>query len=115
MNVTDGSTVNGKQKVAEEMNQYFVRIGKATVNSNLNNCLDVEFGCRDFLPHPVDSSIFISPVTEVGLKNLVKIMKNGHSEGTNCSSTYLLKQTIGCYTQVLVHLVNLCFKHGFFP
>ena len=54
-------------------------------------------------------------MTEVELKNLVKIMKNGHSEGTDCSSTYLLKQTIGCYAQVLVHLVNLCFKHGSFP
>ena len=40
MNVSDGSTVNGKQKVAEEMNQYFARIGEATVNSNLNDCLD---------------------------------------------------------------------------
>ena len=42
--------MNGKQKVAEEMNQYFARIGEATVNSNLNDCLDVESGFRDFLP-----------------------------------------------------------------
>ncbi|XP_065565953.1 uncharacterized protein LOC136030834 [Artemia franciscana] len=114
MKVSDGSIVNGKQKVAEEMNQHFARIGEATVNSNLNDCLDVESGFRDFLPHPLDSSICLSTVTEVELKNLVKIMKNGHYEGTDYSSTYLLKQTIGCYAQVLVHLVNLCFKHGYF-
>ena len=94
MNVSDGSTVNGKQKVAEEINQCFARIEEATVNSNLNDCLDVESGFRDFLPYPINYSIFLSPVTEVELKNLVKIMKNGHSEGTDCSSTYLLKQTI---------------------
>ena len=41
-------------------------------------------------------------------------MKNGHSVGTDCSYTYLLKKTIGCYAQVLVHLVNLCFKYGSF-
>ncbi|XP_065562487.1 uncharacterized protein LOC136028568 [Artemia franciscana] len=115
MNVSDGSTVNGKQKVVEEMNQYFAWIEEATVNSNLNDCLDVESGFRDFLPHPIDSFIFLSPVTEVELKNLVKIIKNRHSEGTDCSSAYLLKQTIGCCAQVLVHLVNLCFKHRSFP
>ena len=115
MNVSDGSIVNGKQNVAEEMNQCFARIGEATINSNFNDCSDLESGFRDFLQHLIDSSIFLSPVTEMELKNLVKIMKNGHSEGTDSSSAYLLKQTIGCYAQVLVHLVNLCFKHGSFP
>ena len=115
MNVSDGSTVNGKQNVTEETKQYITRIGEATVNSNLNDRLDVESGFRNFIPHPVDSSIFLSPMNEVELENMVKITKNGHSEGTDCSSTYPLKQTIGCYAQVLVHLVNLCFKHGSFP
>ena len=72
MNVSDGSTVNGKQKVAEEMSQYFARIGEATVNSNLNDSFDVESGFHDFLPNPVDSSVFFVPVTEMELKNLVK-------------------------------------------
>ena len=58
---------------------------------------------------------YLSPMTKVELENLVKTMKNWHSEGAHCSSTYLLKQPIGCYSQVLVHLVNLCFKHGSFP
>ena len=47
MNVSDGSTVNGKQKVAEKMNQYFARIGEATVKSNLNDSLDMKYGRID--------------------------------------------------------------------
>ena len=111
----DGTSSTSQQEVANTLNEFFACIGEATVEEAYGLSTVVTDNYKKYLPSPSCSSMFLSPVTEDELLKIVQAMKNGHSEGPDGSSNYLIKKTIDCYVGVIAHIVNSSFKDGIFP
>ena len=112
----DGTFSSDKQEIVNLLNAHFVSIGEKTANAshvspnNNNNDL-----FKDHMPPPSDKSMFLSPVTEIELKQIISKMKNGSSEALDGSSTNLVKEIFPVISPVLCHIINLIFVTGVNP
>ncbi|XP_065575189.1 uncharacterized protein LOC136036789 [Artemia franciscana] len=112
----DGTFSSDKQEIVNLLNAHFVSIGEKTANAshvspnNNNNDL-----FKDHMPPPSDKSMFLSPVTEIELKQIISKMKNGSSEALDGSSTNLVKEIFPVISPVLCHVINLIFVTGVYP
>ena len=60
------------------------------------------------------NSIFLHPVNEEEVSNILKDMKNS-SAGWDCISPHIVKKTYKYFIVPLVHICNMSFLHGVFP
>ena len=87
---------NDKKEIADALNRHFAKIGEKTAESaaSSGSSSQNKNDFRNFLLPSHDKSIFLTPVSEQELKNVVTLLKNGHSEGIDGSSTFLLKEIL---------------------
>lgn len=117
----DGTKLaTGKVEVINALNIHFAKIGEetaSTAGNNLAHHLDNETGedFQSYLPPSLNCSIFLTPVTPDELLLTTNLLKNGSSEGTDGSSTNLIKCIAPNIVNPLSHVFNLCFKTGRFP
>ena len=117
----DGTKLaTGKVEVINALNIHFAKIGEetaSTAGNNLARHLDNETGedFQSYLPPSLNCSIFLTPVTPDELLLTTNLLKNGSSEGTDGSSTNLIKCIAPNIVNPLSHVFNLCFKTGRFP
>ena len=88
--------LNDKKEIADALNRHFRKIGEKTAESaaSSGSSSQNKNDFRNFLTPSHDKSIFLTPVSEHEIKNFVTPLKNGHSEGIDGSSTFLLKEIL---------------------
>ena len=110
----DKKIVKGKRNVVGVLNEHFANIGHVTsLEAPTRSLPDSAYSA--YMPPPSDCSLFLTPVSADELLQVIYQLKNGSSEGTDGSSTSLLKRIMPDVTEFLVHVINLCFSSGRFP
>ena len=69
----------------------------------------------DYITKHVSDSIFLEPIVEQELLNVVKSFDNKFSSGYDNINMYLVKKIIVNISKPLVYLYNLSFSEGIFP
>ena len=103
--------VSDKDQIAESFNTYFSAIGRKTGAS-------VKMTNKHFthyLGPPNVNSMFIDPVLETDVLDIVNKLKPKTSHGHDEIPTKIVKETIDCIIQPLTHIVNASLQSAIFP
>ena len=102
MNMT--SVITDQQKIAEKFNEFYVNIGP-TLSSKIpaGRCDPISY-----INNGTTNSIYLRPVNEEEVSNILKDMKNS-SAGWDCISPSIIKKTYEYFVVPLVHICNVFF------
>ena len=64
---------------------------------------------------PISSTLFLKPVTDKEIIDIVCSLKNGKSPGNDCISNNVIKRVVHILCKPLRLLFNLCLQKGIFP
>ena len=102
--------ISDKAIIAQKFNDYFTNIG-----STLSNSIpSVDGDPTSFIPKVNSHSLFLYPVNEIELKNIVKSLRNS-SPGHDAVLARILKTSYEAHAVPLLHVVNLSLSQGVFP
>ena len=102
-----------KQSIADGFNNFFVDVG-----SNLDKKITVADNAAsiyDFMGQQCPNSMFINPVSEDEVVNIIKSCKPKHSKDCDDINMYVLSKVTDQIVKPLVHIFNLSFSSGIFP
>ena len=102
-----------KQSIADGFNNFFVDVG-----SNLDKkitVVDNAASIYDFMGQQCPNSMFINPVSEDEVVNIIKSCKPKHSKDCDDINMYVLSKVTDQIVKPLVHIFNLSFSSGIFP
>jgi hypothetical protein len=102
---------SNKEEIVEAFNNYFVNIGKDTSASV--GIVDTHFSRH--LGRPLSCNFFMSPVTPDDIITATNKLKPKTSEGHDCISTKIIKNTITQIVTPLLHIFNLSITNGVVP
>ncbi len=105
------SPEDDRKKAANAFNNFFSKIGLET-NHNVpisNKCF------KSYMPNPLPNSIFIDPVSQSAVINVIHKLKSKASFGHDNISTKLLKATITQIIHPLTYIINKSFETGIVP
>ena len=106
---THNRTITDIKEVAEFFNNYFVDTPKKLVDQ-LDKKSDAQF--RITAEYPI---MFLGPVNEMEIYNVIMGLKNSNSVGVDEISANILKAVVNYVVKPITYLVNLSFEHGIFP
>lgn len=101
-----------KQK-ADLFNDFFIKIGQ-TMQDNINNEIKNQ-QCHINTLTPNSKSIYLQPVTENEVINVIRSLKNTNSVGPDGISTKVIKTCCDELVSPLVHMINVILASGKFP
>lgn len=104
--------ITDKRIIAETFNSYYATIGEKMANNILTN--RTKSVKRDEMSHSKDS-IFLVPVTEREVVNIVTSLKQNSAPGHDNISTKVLKEAVNELAGPLSHLINTIFVTGRCP
>ena len=99
-----------QHKITEKFNEFYVNIGPTLASK-------IPAGRYDpitYIKNGTTNSIYLRPVNEEGVSNILKDMKNS-SAGWDCISPSIIKKTYEYFVVPLVHICNVSFLYGMFP
>ena len=102
-----------KQSIADEFNNFFVSVGP-NLAKNIT-VIDGAASIYDYMGYQNRNSMFVHPVTEIEIINVVKCCKPKNSKDCNDISMYVVKKVINEIAKPLSHVFNLSFSSGVFP
>ena len=103
--------VKGDKCIANAFNKFFTNIGPALASK-----IKLSDGKYDnYMGNRIKSSIFLNPVTELEIINIVNSAKTKYSKGFDDISMALLKALIKHLAIPLAYIFNLSFLNGVFP
>ena len=112
INETDKKIITSASELANYCNKYFIQIGDA-INSRIeppsNQCI---FQTQNPL---CIQTLFLNPVTENEIINIISSLKNTKSKGHDGISSNLLKLIHKEISKPLAHVINLSFQTGKVP
>ena len=88
--INNGATVSGDVNIAEHFNQFFVGIGP-TLAKRIPNC---EKNVASFLGNRIEQSLFLNPVTDKEILDIVHNAKGKSSKGEDGINMCLVKKVI---------------------
>ena len=109
----NGINIISKQSIADEFNNFFVGVG-----SNLAKKITVADNAAsiyDYMGQQCPNSMFINPVNEDEVVNIIKSCKPKHSQDCDDINMYVLSKVTDQIVKPLVHIFNLSFSSGIFP
>lgn len=107
----EGSKIFNKKEIANAFNLHFSKLGENLTPEIPNTSKDF----KDYLPPPIDDSIFIPPLDELQVFNLITSCKPKPAKDINDISCKLLIQCAANLVRPLTHIYNLSFSQGIFP
>ena len=102
--------ITDQQTIAEKFNEFYVNIGPTLASKIPTGRCDP----ISYIKNGTRNSIFLHPVNEEEVSNILKDMKNS-SAGWDCISPHIVKKTYEYFIVPLVHICNMSFLHGVFP
>ena len=106
----NNSVVTDNREIASHFNDFFVNIGP-TLASKIPGPLP---NFRDYMPQINPHSLFLSPVNEIEVKNIVRSLKNG-APGWDDITMKSLNCIINHLSEALSYICNLSLTDGVFP
>ena len=104
--------INGSKEIANGFNNFFVGVGPKLA-CEIQKPNNVRVG--DYLPNPNINTMFLEPVSDTEIINLVSAWGNKTSLDCHNFSMSLIKKVIVPIAKPLVHIFNLSFNSGKFP
>ena len=98
--------------ISNAFNKYFVNIGP-TLASHIDSVKDKDH--RFFMDDRVKNSMFINPICENDVLNIVKKFKNKKSRDCEDINMTAIKRLIDVLVIPLTHIYNLSLTQGTFP
>ena len=110
--LVENEKVTDKTKIAQAFNDYFSSIGKTT-SQNVPTAENKKFS--DYLTNPIMESMFLEPIEESHILEVVKKLRPKTSFGHDEISSKIIKETINNIIQPITHIVNRSFVMGIVP
>ena len=110
--IQDNKIIENRQDIANGFNDFFINIGPKLA-STIPNVNDRHF--LDYISNFVTRTIFLKPVTEIEVLDIVYSFKAKYSCGFDNISMYVIKNVIGSIVKPLVYICNLSLQTGVFP
>ena len=108
--VVNNSITTNRKIIADSFNSFFIDIGPNLASKIPNSSKKPEA----FMAENISNSIFIKPVIEDEVKNIVKNLKES-STGWDSISSKIVKDTYSLFITPLTHIMNLSLLHGVVP
>ena len=104
--------ISNKKDIANRFNNFFVNVGP-DLAARIEKPADVHI--RDYLPDSNANTMFLSPVSENEMINLVGTF--GHKSSLDCHgiTMSIIKKLIVPIAKPLTHICNMSFNDGIFP
>ena len=107
----NGQVTDNQQEIADKFNDYFINVGPTLANQ----VPTTDTKPLEFLEHTCQNSIFLNPVTEEEVGDIISNLKNTDSIGYDNIPTKLLKFCSSELTQILTYINNESIQEGIFP
>ena len=109
--VVNEEEIEDKKDICEAFNECFSNIGV-----NLSHAIpDMQDTYKDFLDNPNPKTLFLIPVVETDVLDIVSSLKRKKSPGYDGISNDLLKEIIQYIVRPLTHIYNLSIVYGIVP
>lgn len=106
----DGHFTEDEKKIAQGFNNYFVNVG-----SSLDKKIPhTGISPTSYMPERNLNSLYIEPVCEKEIVEIIKDMKNS-SPGWDSISADIIKKTYPLFLTPLTHICNISLQQGVFP
>ncbi len=103
--------VTSKREIANSFGNYFINIGPSLANKIDQSSKHTFF---DYMKNWFGNSIFLEPILESEMLNVVSNLRNEHSTEYVNVSMNLVKSTISAITTPLTHICNMLLQSGSF-
>ena len=107
----DGSVTSDPSQMSNIFNDFYVNIA----NEITKTIPLTPKSALDYLTKRVSNSLFLTPVTEIEVKDIISILNPSKSVGPNSIPIKLLKVIGSSISPLLALLVNQSFQSGTFP
>ena len=107
----NNNSITGNKNIAEEFNNFFVNIGPQLARG-ITKCKE---NCMQYLSREHEGSMFLEPVTETEVFNVVNKFTNKTSKGYDDIDMTLLKNVIHVILYPIVLMCNKSLESGVFP
>ena len=108
---SNNSVTSDGKDIADGFNEYFISVGKK-LNDNLNPNNN---SFISYLRKPNSKTMFLTPITEKEIIDIVLSFKNGKSPGYDSIDNGIMKKVIHVLCKPLCNIFNLCFQLGIVP
>ena len=108
----DSIEIKDKKSIANGFNKFFVNVGP---NLAKNIQRPVNMSVTDFLPDPNMNTMFLDPVTDLEVFEVVNKFSNKTSLDCHGFSMTLVKQIITNIVKPITYICNMSFELGVFP
>jgi len=109
---TRAKIITNPQTITERFNIYFTEVTEDILSQ-------VNYHCpQQYLQFQIKScseTMFVAPVTETEVEQVIKDLKNNSSPGFDEIPTSLVKQCLCHFIKPLVHIYNVSLQTGIFP
>lgn len=112
----NGQTVTDSNNIANEINNYFSKIGEKLdqeLRNKTNNFHSYDF--KRYCQKPLKNSFFVSPTESIEVMNLITKLNNSKSPGYDNIGPRLIKEVSATIVDPLVHIFNLSLQSGCVP
>ena len=106
----DSNKITDPGLISNKFNSFFANIGP-----KLASKIKSPSSFSDFLHNPHHSTIFLNPIEEKEIIDIVNNFKNGKSSGYDDISPSIVKSAIVFITKPLAYIFNLSISTGIFP
>jgi hypothetical protein len=104
--------IKSPQQISEKFNSFFI---ESVQSLRMSNNLTQSFKPPSQNTNYFHASMFISPVTECAVENIIKSLKNSYSAGFDKIPEVILKTSVHYIKKPLTHIFNLSLQKGLFP
>ena len=113
------STYSTHQDALNNINSYFVNVGRNLANTILSRTLtnetDLSRLCRQKPNCGTLNSFMLLPTDKFEIKDIIANIKAKNSSGWDGVSTLFIKKAVDFLIAPLAHICNACFSKGVFP
>jgi hypothetical protein len=104
--------ITNPQVITKRFNIYFTEVIEDLLSEVNYHCPQqyLEFQIKN-----CSKTMFVAPVTETEVEQIIKGLKNNSSSGFDEIPTSLVKQCLCHFIKPLVHIYNVSFQTGIFP
>lgn len=109
----NNQSISDKSEVAKEFNKFFVNVGPRLANSipSVSNNDSI----YDYMGNKSQDCMFVNPVTEVELTNIVNQFKGKQSSDFDGLDMSIIKDTFSNLVTPFTHICNISLTTGVFP
>jgi len=109
---TGAKMITNPQTITDRFNIYFTEVTEDLLSQ-------VNYHCpQQYLQSQIKNcseTMFVAPVTETEVKQVIKGLKNNSSPGRDEITTSLVKQCLCHFIKPLLHIYNVSLQNGIFP